>query len=52
MKVIKKIHQRQEADILKEIRHPNIVRLYEIIDDPKHHKAFMIMEFHQKNLMH
>ena len=33
----------REIHILKLIRHPNIIQLYEIIETPKH--LFLIMEF-------
>jgi 5'-AMP-activated protein kinase catalytic alpha subunit len=33
----------REIHILKLIRHPNIVQLYEIIETPKH--LFLVMEF-------
>ena len=48
MKILKK--KTIEPSILKGLKHTNIVKLYEIIDDPKHHKSFMIMEYHQHNL--
>ena len=34
-----------EIAILKKLNHPNIVKLYEIIDDPKHDKLYLITEF-------
>jgi 5'-AMP-activated protein kinase, catalytic alpha subunit len=33
----------REISILRKIRHPNIIQLYEIIETPK--KLFLIMEF-------
>ena len=33
----------REIHILKLIRHPNIIQLYEIIETPKH--LFLVMEF-------
>jgi 5'-AMP-activated protein kinase catalytic alpha subunit len=33
----------REIHILKLIRHPNIIHLYEIIETPKH--LFLVMEF-------
>jgi serine/threonine protein kinase len=34
-----------EIAILKKLNHPNIVKLYEIIDDPKHDKLYLITEY-------
>jgi serine/threonine protein kinase len=34
-----------EIAILKKLDHPNIVKLYETIDDPTHHKLYLITEF-------
>jgi serine/threonine protein kinase len=34
-----------EIAVLKLLEHPNIVRLYETIDDPTHDKLFLITEF-------
>uniref|UniRef100_A0A7S1PF91 Protein kinase domain-containing protein n=1 Tax=Percolomonas cosmopolitus TaxID=63605 RepID=A0A7S1PF91_9EUKA len=34
----------QEVAILKRLRHPNIVRLFEVIDDPQNDKLFLVME--------
>jgi 5'-AMP-activated protein kinase, catalytic alpha subunit len=36
----------REIHILKLIRHPNIIQLYEIIETPKH--LFLVMEFMEK----
>lgn len=33
-----------EIAVLKKLDHPNIVRLFEIIDDPKHDKLYLITE--------
>lgn len=33
----------QEIDIMKKIDHPNIIKLYEIIDDPGCDKLYLIM---------
>jgi [calcium/calmodulin-dependent protein kinase] kinase len=33
----------QEIDIMKKIEHPNIIRLFEIIDDPNSDKLYLIM---------
>lgn len=35
---------RRELAILKKLDHPNIVKLYEVIDDPSNDKLFMVME--------
>ena len=34
-----------EIAIMKKLLHPNIVRLYEVIDDPEEDLLFMVMEF-------
>ncbi|KXN85362.1 hypothetical protein AN958_11462 [Leucoagaricus sp. SymC.cos] len=36
---------RKEIAIMRKCRHPNIVRLLEVIDDPRQEKIFMIMEY-------
>lgn len=38
----------QELAILKKMDHPNIVTLYEVIDDPDNDKLYLIMEFVKK----
>mmetsp|Transcript_10551 Transcript_10551/g.15428 ORF Transcript_10551/g.15428 Transcript_10551/m.15428 type:complete len:621 (-) Transcript_10551:32-1894(-) len=38
----------QEIDIMKRTRHPNIIRLYEVIDDPDHSKLYLIIEAAQQ----
>ena len=35
----------REVAIMKKMNHPHIVRLIEIIDDPNHHKQYLIQEF-------
>ncbi|KAF8633416.1 hypothetical protein AX17_004587 [Amanita inopinata Kibby_2008] len=35
---------RKEIAIMKRCRHPNLVRLFEVIDDPQHDKIYLIME--------
>ena len=34
-----------EIAVLKMLEHENIVHLYEIIDDPKHDKLYLIQEY-------
>lgn len=36
---------RTEIAIMKRLEHPNVVRLYEVIDDPKADKLYIIMEY-------
>ncbi|KAJ3570267.1 hypothetical protein NP233_g4516 [Leucocoprinus birnbaumii] len=36
---------RKEIAIMKKCRHPNIVQLFEVIDDPRQEKIFMVMEY-------
>jgi calcium/calmodulin-dependent protein kinase kinase 2 len=38
----------QEMAIMKKLDHPHIVKLYEIIDDPKEKKLYLITEFVKK----
>lgn len=38
-----KLRVRREIEILKTVRHPNIVQLYEVIETEKYH--FMVMEY-------
>lgn len=38
---------RKEVAILKRMKHPNVVRLYEVIDDPENEKLFLVMEYVQ-----
>lgn len=35
----------KEVAIMKKMGHPYIVKLIEIIDDPSHHKQFLIQEY-------
>jgi len=36
---------KREIAILKKIRHPNVVGLYEVIDDPDYKKIYMVLEY-------
>ncbi|KAK2463207.1 hypothetical protein APHAL10511_004862 [Amanita phalloides] len=36
---------RKEIAIMKKCYHPNLVRLFEVIDDPKQEKIYLIMEY-------
>lgn len=31
-----------------QVNHPNVVKLYEVIDDPEHDKLYMVMEYMHK----
>mmetsp|Transcript_119378 Transcript_119378/g.166571 ORF Transcript_119378/g.166571 Transcript_119378/m.166571 type:complete len:144 (+) Transcript_119378:67-498(+) len=35
----------KELEILKKLNHPNVVKLYEIIDDPSQNKICLIMDY-------
>ena len=37
-----------EMEIMKQIDHPNLVRLHEIIDDPKNKKIYLVMDYMDK----
>ncbi|KAJ3275473.1 hypothetical protein HDV01_000300 [Terramyces sp. JEL0728] len=39
---------RSEIAILKKLNHPNIVKLYEVLDDPKQDSLFMVFELCEK----
>ena len=36
---------RREVAVLQRLRHPNVVRLHEVMDDPAYHKLFMVTEY-------
>lgn len=36
---------KREIAILKKARHPNVVALYEVIDDPEYKKVYLILEY-------
>ena len=33
-----------EIAIMKKLRHPNLVQLFEVIDDPEHHKLYLVLD--------
>jgi serine/threonine protein kinase len=35
----------REIDVMKDLNHPNIVRLYEVINDPKANSLFLILQY-------
>ena len=37
-----------EISIMKSLQHPNILRLYDVIDDPKVNKVYLVTEFCQQ----
>ncbi len=38
----------REIDILKQLTHQNIIRLYEVIDDQNDDKLYMVLEYASK----
>lgn len=38
----------QEIAILKKVDHQNVVKLYEVIDDPEESKLYLIMDYVKK----
>jgi serine/threonine protein kinase len=38
----------REIDILKELNHPNIIKLYEVIDDEKDDKLYLVLDYAEK----
>ncbi|KAG7378764.1 hypothetical protein PHYPSEUDO_009518 [Phytophthora pseudosyringae] len=36
---------KREIAIMKKLNHPNVLRLYEVMDDPKMNKLFLVLEF-------
>jgi [calcium/calmodulin-dependent protein kinase] kinase len=41
----------QEVEIMKKLRHPNVLSLYEVIDDPKDPMLYLILEFGGKGAL-
>nr|CCC94526.1 putative protein kinase [Trypanosoma congolense IL3000] len=39
---------RREVDIMRKLKHQNIVSLVEVIDDPSSHKMYMVIEFAER----
>ena len=37
-----------EMEIMKQIDHPNLVRLHEVIDDPQNKKIYLVMDYMDK----
>jgi [calcium/calmodulin-dependent protein kinase] kinase len=42
---------KQELAILKKLNHPNIVRLFEVIDDPQEDKIYLVFEYVERGEM-
>lgn len=36
---------KREIEIMKKLNHPNVLRLYEVMDDPKQNKLFLVLEY-------
>ena len=34
-----------EIAVLKKIQHPNLVKLHEVINDPKHNKLYLVIDY-------
>jgi hypothetical protein len=39
---------KREIAIMKKVAHPNVLRLYEVMDDPKVNKLYLVLEFMKK----
>jgi len=44
-KLLRKGNLSSEVDILKRLSHPNIIKLFEVIDDPSHSDLILIFEY-------
>ncbi|KAF2860919.1 Pkinase-domain-containing protein [Piedraia hortae CBS 480.64] len=42
---------RQEIAIMKKLNHPNLVALYEVLDDPHEDSLYMVLEYCQKGVV-
>ncbi|KXS11041.1 kinase-like protein [Gonapodya prolifera JEL478] len=42
---------RGEVAILKKLNHPNIIKLYEVLDDPRQDSLYMVMELCEKGVV-
>eukprot|EP00123_Amoebidium_parasiticum_P011861 comp20946_c0_seq1/m.27999 comp20946_c0_seq1/g.27999 ORF comp20946_c0_seq1/g.27999 comp20946_c0_seq1/m.27999 type:complete len:458 (-) comp20946_c0_seq1:440-1813(-) len=42
---------RKEISILKKLRHPNIIRLFEVLDDPNQDRIYMVFEIADRVVM-
>lgn len=36
---------KREVAIMKKLKHENVVRLYEVMDDPRHNKLYLVLEY-------
>lgn len=37
---------KEELKVLKRMEHPNVIFLYEVIDDPNHENMYLVTDFH------